>query len=201
MSSLFDVRKQLTFYGSYHSHPINVFIHIFGVPALLWSALVLAARIPLPAFLPTPHHIFNEYLAFELNTPALVTAFYLVYYTILDPVAAALYAPQMLLSLLTATAYAYRSDATRNAVIVQAVSWIAQFVGHGLAEGRAPALLDNILGAFVLAPFFVHLELLFKLGYRPELQKQLQNAVGKEISRLRKEKADQRRAERKKAMS
>lgn len=26
------------------------------------------------------------------------------------------------------------------------VSWIAQFMGHGLAEGRAPALLDNLLG-------------------------------------------------------
>jgi 2-hydroxy fatty acid dioxygenase len=24
------------------------------------------------------------------------------------------------------------------------LSWVAQFMGHGLAEGRAPALLDNL---------------------------------------------------------
>jgi uncharacterized membrane protein YGL010W len=52
----------------------------------------------------------------------------------------------MILSLLSATAYAHRPDGIRNAVIVQFFSWIAQFLGHGLAEGRAPALLDNILG-------------------------------------------------------
>lgn len=52
----------------------------------------------------------------------------------------------MVLSLLTATAYAYRPDGIRNAIIIQVVSWVAQFLGHGLAEGRAPALLDNIVG-------------------------------------------------------
>lgn len=43
-------------------------------------------------------------------------------------------------------AYAHRPDGIRDAVIVQLVSWIAQFLGHGLAEGRAPALLDNVIG-------------------------------------------------------
>jgi uncharacterized membrane protein YGL010W len=57
-----------------------------------------------------------------------------------------LYAPQMAVSLLTATAYAHRPDGIRDAIIVQVISWIAQFLGHGLAEGRAPALLDNIVG-------------------------------------------------------
>tara|TARA_R110002060_G_scaffold15981_3_gene22217 strand:- start:292 stop:486 length:195 start_codon:yes stop_codon:yes gene_type:complete len=31
--------------------------------------------------------------------------------------------------------------ATKISVLVHAVSWIAQFVGHGKFEGRAPALL------------------------------------------------------------
>lgn len=52
----------------------------------------------------------------------------------------------MILSLLSATAHSYRPDGIRDAIIVQVVSWIAQFLGHGLAEGRAPALLDNIVG-------------------------------------------------------
>lgn len=121
----------------------------------------------------------------------------------------------MILSLLSATAYASRPNGIRDAVIVQVVSWVAQFLGHGLAEGRAPALLDNIVGgrshalyerltahdickAFVLAPFFVHLELLFMLGYRPELQRQLKSDIGMEIARLRREQAEKRRAAQKK---
>lgn len=55
------------------------------------------------------------------------------------------------------------------------------------------------LKALVLAPFFVHLELLFMLGYRPELHKQVKNGVGVEIAKLRKEQAERRRAAGKKA--
>lgn len=29
-------RLQLTFYGAYHDHPINVVIHMIFVPAILW---------------------------------------------------------------------------------------------------------------------------------------------------------------------
>jgi len=69
------------------------------------------------------------------------------------------------------------------------VSWIAQFIGHGAFEGRAPALLDNLVQAFVLAPFFVFMEFLFKFGYRPELQRRVNDAVEKEIKRVKAEKA------------
>ncbi|KAG1907491.1 uncharacterized protein F5891DRAFT_374127 [Suillus fuscotomentosus] len=197
--SLFDVRKQLTFYGSYHSNPINILVHIFGVPAILWSSLLLATRIQTPAFLPVFRYTFNEYLSFDLNTSAVVAAIYLGYYIILEPFAALLYAPQIVLLLLTATAHAHRPDGIRDAIIVQVISWIAQFLGHGLAEGRAPALLDNIVGALVLAPFFVHLELMFMLGYRPALHKQLQNDIGIEIAKMRKAQGDKRRLAKKKA--
>lgn len=73
-------------------------------------------------------------------------------------------------------------------IIVEVFSWGMQFVGHGFFEKRAPALLENLVQgtsscalvaprqwcavwegpslscvALVLAPFFVHLELLFAL--------------------------------------
>jgi uncharacterized membrane protein YGL010W len=54
------------------------------------------------------------------------------------------------------------------------------------------AHLNN--SAVVLAPFFVHLEILFALGYRPEMHKQLNNEIGKEITKLRKAQGDKRRA-------
>ncbi|KAJ7774235.1 hypothetical protein DFH07DRAFT_952491 [Mycena maculata] len=207
---LFDVQTQLTFYGAYHSNRINILIHMIFVPVLLVlpafqlsvldsntlsrSFQVMASSIPVPSFLPAIHQSFSQHLVFDLNYPAIHAALYIVYYFTLEPVAALLYTPQMVLSLLTATAYSRASGHIATAGMLHAAAWVAQFLGHGLAEGRAPALLDNILGAVVLAPFFVHLEILFGLGYRPQMHKQLNNEIGKEIAKVRKAKGDQRRA-------
>jgi len=69
------------------------------------------------------------------------------------------------------------STTNKIAIGVEIGAWIAQFIGHGAYEGRAPALLDNLVQAFVLAPFFVFMEVLFYFGYRPELQKRVNDAV------------------------
>ena len=42
--------------------------------------------------------------------------------------------------------------ATKVSVLVHAISWIAQFVGHGKFEGRAPALLVSY-HLFSISPF------------------------------------------------
>ncbi|KAL2935313.1 putative endoplasmic reticulum membrane protein C16E8.02 [Bienertia sinuspersici] len=50
----------------------------------------------------------------------------------------------------------------------QLICWTAQFIGHGVFEKRAPALLDNLVQAFLMAPFFVLLEALHEFfGYEP----------------------------------
>lgn len=105
----------------------------------------------------------------------------------MEPVAGAILTP----ILVGATAYGnhltstYGMTANKWAGAVFLVSWLAQFVGHGKFEGRAPALLDNIIQAFVLAPFFVFFELLFALGYRPDLKKRIDKAVEEEIRKYR----------------
>lgn len=53
---------------------------------------------------------------------------------------------------------------------------------------------DDSVSAIVLAPFFVHLEILFKLGYRPAMFRQLQSDVGVEIAKFRKTEGDKKRA-------
>lgn len=67
-------------------------------------------------------------------------------------------------------------------------SWIAQFIGHGAFEGRAPALVDNLLQAIFLAPMFVWLEILFAFGYRPELQSRVAKQVEAEVAKFKQEK-------------
>lgn len=65
--------------------------------------------------------------------------------------------------------------ATELSVFV--ISWIFQFVGHGVFEKRKPALLDNLVQSLVLAPYFVLFEVLFKLGYMPQLRDQLEHDI------------------------
>ena len=105
----------------------------------------------------------------------------------LEPVAGGLLAPL----LLGATAYAKHLTATYGATAnhwsigIHVMSWLAQFVGHGVFEGRAPALLDNIVQALFLAPFFVWMEVLFFFGYRPELKGRVDKAVEHEVLKFR----------------
>jgi uncharacterized membrane protein YGL010W len=139
--------------------------------------------IPLPSWLTVPN--------LPLNLATIATILYSGFYILLEPVAGSILAP----ILFSITAYAKHltdkgsSLTGRTALAVHIVSWIAQFIGHGAFEHRAPALLDNLIGAGVLAPFFVWMEVLFKLGYRPELAARVEVMVQKEIAKFKAAKA------------
>lgn len=108
----------------------------------------------------------------------------------MEPVAGALLAP----ILIGSTAFAnhltstYGSTANQWAGAINIACWLAQFVGHGKFEGRAPALLDNLVQAIFLAPFFVWFEILFTLGYRPDLKRRVDSAVEQEIQKFKRNK-------------
>ena len=78
---------------------------------------------------------------------------------------------------------------TSAAAAVHVICWALQFLGHGQLEGRAPALLDNLFQAIFLAPLFVWMEILFSLGYRPELRARTARRVEEEIRRWKEGKA------------
>ncbi|KAK4507432.1 hypothetical protein PRZ48_001167 [Zasmidium cellare] len=180
-----NLEKQLLFYGAYHHDPVNVGIHIIFVPILLLTGFLFATNTPA---LPTPDWLTVPYLPLNLGT--ITCTLYSSLYILMEPVAGAMLAP----ILLGGTAYAnhltstYGMKANYIAIGVHIVSWLVQFVGHGVFEGRAPALLDNLVQAIFLAPFFVWLEVLFMLGYRPELKARLDSNVEKEIAKFRSEK-------------
>jgi len=50
---------------------------------------------------------------------------------------------------------------------IHAVSWIAQFVGHGFYEKRKPALFENIF-LTMNAPVFINIEIMNYFGYKKE---------------------------------
>ncbi|OBZ76370.1 putative endoplasmic reticulum membrane protein C16E8.02 [Grifola frondosa] len=188
LSGLFNINKQITFYGAYHSQSVNVLIHLVFVPVLLWTFQVMASQLPVPSFIPPVHLVLNEYLTFDLNWSAIHAGIYLLYYFLLEPTAALLYVPQMTLSLLTATTFSYKPDALTTAALVHLGSWAAQFAGHYLAEGRQPALIDNLIevspATLLLLRVSAH-----ALGYKPALRKSIQADTAAEIARVKAAKA------------
>lgn len=88
--------------------------------------------------------------------------------------------------------FLYSADPKNSTIIaggIFTIAWILQFIGHGKFEGRAPALLDNLMQALLLAPLFVWLELLFFFGYRKELQQRVEKQVENNIAKFRAERS------------
>lgn len=90
---------------------------------------------------------------------------------LLDRKAGSLAGLLCLLCWISSSSLAYRlgfSLAWKVVLAAQLFCWTGQFIGHGVFEKRAPALLDNISQAFLMAPFFVLLEVLqMFFGYEP----------------------------------
>lgn len=117
------------------------------------------------------------------NAAAAGFAAYTAYYTALDAGAglswgACVAAP----SWLAATAWAAaRPNAPLEALAVHLAAWAVQVgVGHALIEERRPALVDALSQSLVLAGLFAWFELLFALGYRPQLRAAVEAGVEKD---------------------
>ncbi|ORX56996.1 DUF962-domain-containing protein [Hesseltinella vesiculosa] len=187
VSDLFNLKKQLVQYGSYHNNKANVAIHMIFVPTILWTVMVFFAKSGQVLAVPASAKWLK---AVGPNAAFLATATITSYYAILDPIAAALYSPVLYGMLYTATQFQRTNpNANKIALAIHAISWIFQFLGHGVAEKRKPRLMDNFMQAMVSAPYFVWFELLFSLGYRPKLYKTVMSEVEQNVAAFRAEEA------------
>lgn len=156
-------------YGSYHAHPTNIYIHIVFVPVLMFTMMSLGANVSLPLPL-----VPSEYA----NLSTVTAAVYGLGYILLAPIPGTLLAPYVLVqSLVGSYCVGHIDRFNMYAAAVQVVSWLLQFVGHGVFEKRAPALLDNLSQALFLAPLFVWIEVLFMMGWNQELKLRLEGSV------------------------
>ncbi len=65
----------------------------------------------------------------------------------------------------------------KMALAIHVGGWVPQFIGHGIFERRAPALLDSLDQALLTAPLFIILEVFFFFGYRREFYKKMMKQV------------------------
>ncbi|KAB2067262.1 hypothetical protein E1A91_A09G218400v1 [Gossypium mustelinum] len=169
---LLDLENHFAFYGAYHSNPINILIHTLFVWPIFFTSLILFYFTP--AFYDLSQSgIFPSGInhALVLNYGSAFSIFLGLFYVVLDKKAGSLAALLCLACWVGASFIAAKlgySLAWKVVLVSQLLCWTGQFLGHGIFEKRAPALLDNLVQALLMAPFFVLLEVLQSLfGYEP----------------------------------
>jgi 2-hydroxy fatty acid dioxygenase len=167
MDNYFNLRKSFVFYGAYHNEYRNQIIHVVGIPTIFTTALHFASKVPIYG---------------GINLSDVTALFYATSFIKMEPVAGILYAP--LIFGMHYLANKTLAGHTSLAVALHVGGWIAQFIGHGFFERRAPALLDNLLQAVHAAVFFAWLEILFFCGYRPKLRKELDTLIAAEVKKF-----------------
>ena len=182
MGGMLDLEQQVGFYAQYHHNSVNKWIHIVCIPQLLWTGLVFMAytgafvSVPVGAGLP----------AVPVNGALVVAIVYALFYAALEPRAGVLYWPVLAVMVVSADLLVARvPNALAITLVWHAAAWIAQFIGHGIFERRAPALLDSLVQALLLAPLFAWLEVLFLFGYRPDLQRTIHDNAARDIAAYR----------------
>lgn len=174
------LEEGMAFYGAYHRHSWNKVIHVLFVPVIMWSVLVWAAYTgPLAA--PDLAGRLPVWFPLQLNLGFLLWLNYAAYYVYLEPLAGLSWAALVglpLLLLADAFQAGYAGRAWLVALGAHLLGWYMQLhPGHAVFEKRKPALMDGLVQSFLTAPLFVWMEVLFALGYRPELQERLESAV------------------------
>ncbi|GJN21424.1 hypothetical protein PR202_gb08896 [Eleusine coracana subsp. coracana] len=149
---LFDLEGHYAFYGAYHSNAVNVGIHeVFVWPIFLTGLMLLHLTAPFA------------------HAAGIGAAIYGAYYFLLDRRAGALAAFLCFLCWAVSGALATRLGFSVGWKVRGKgwYWWLSWSVGlcNSLAmefsrQKRAPALLDNLVQAFLMAPFFVLLEIL-----------------------------------------
>ena len=168
LENYFNLEKSFVFYGAYHNELRNKIVHIIFVPIIFTTILQFCSGIRLGSS------------SWSLTDAAAL--FYAVSFLKMDAVAGLAYAPVIYLMHQLATGPL--QNHTQVCIALNVFGWIMQFVAHALFEQRSPALLDNPTQAVHASVFFVWIEILFMLGYKPALAKSLQLQVDAEIRRL-----------------
>ncbi|XP_010459514.1 PREDICTED: uncharacterized endoplasmic reticulum membrane protein YGL010W [Camelina sativa] len=173
MMGLLDLEKHFAFYGAYHSNPINIVIHIIFVWPIVFTALLLLHSTT-PIFDPSQLGVSQSLTldgVLRFNLGFIFTLVYALFYICLDKKSGFVAALMCFSCWVGSSLLAVQlgpSLSFKVGLASQLLCWTGQFVGHGMFEKRAPALLDNLVQAFLMAPFFVLLEVLQSVfGYEP----------------------------------
>ncbi len=156
--------REMAFYTAYHQENTNVWIHVFGVPLITFTAFVPLAWLELFSVggvsitAATLLYLYSVqyYLRTDLLFGGIATLLY----------GALLYAAHL------AAAQGYAAGIAIFAA-GQIIGWTSQIYGHLHYEGNKPAFFESIYQSFISAPLFIIADLCFHFGIKSELQDEI----------------------------
>jgi len=162
--------EMLTCYAAAHQHPVNVLVHMVGIPAIMLGALIPMTWLSFEIF------------GVSISLAHLMVVGFFLFYMTLDRLFAIVFlVGGLLLALLAGHLGEYpRGAAWQLAAGLFFGGYAAQFVGHAI-EKSMPVLVKHPIQANLAAPFFTVVELFKFAGLREDLF----NAVQDEIAARR----------------
>jgi len=135
-------------YAADHQHPANQSLHVFCVPAIVWSILALLYVIPTPQFWRDP---LPSEGVFAAVAAAMALFFWLRLSWTLGIGSLLLTAASLWLAATLAGAFGSLS-LLWIAIAVFVIAWIGQFIGHHI-EGRRPSFFTDLVYLLIGPPW------------------------------------------------
>lgn len=163
-----SLTEQLSNYAKYHRDPRNIFTHLFGIPIIVFSVVIIMSR----------PHLFSIYDV--AVTPAVLAAVAAVAYYFALRISFG-FIMAVILSVFVVLAAPIAQVSIQSwlgwGFALFLVGWIIQFIGH-YYEGKKPAFVDDLVG-LIIGPLFVVAEILFGLGLYKNLKLEVEQQAGK----------------------
>jgi uncharacterized membrane protein YGL010W len=160
----------LTSYASAHQRPFNIFVHMIGIPTIMFGVLIPLTWVGVDAG------------GVTINLAHVAMFGFFIFYMTLDKSIAVVFLIFSMLIAWVAGRIGAMPLATSGTIAIVAFfgGYAAQFMGHAV-EKSMPVLIKHPIQANLAAPFFTAVEIFKLLGLRDELF----NEVQRQISRRR----------------
>ena len=168
-------------YGKFHNNIVNKLIHIVFIPTIVFCVFGIGHYYPIADI-----NCVYEKLDVGLLMMLILPLVYIYVEPVSGIITTVVFHTMYYFSLQHWKVHRDDKDYFQGLsyfwflVSLKAFSWIMQFLGHGVFERRAPALMSNIFSALV-APDFVVIEILYTLGYNKKQIEECQVEIDKDI--------------------
>lgn len=154
----------LTGYVAAHRHPINVVVHMIGIPTIM-----LGIFIPLS-------WASVEIGEIRISLAQFVVIGFAIFYMTLDVVFGLVFLVIGIAIAALASIVGSMPGSGIIAIVAFVGGWLAQFIGHAI-EKSVPVVLQHPIQAHLAAPFFVVVELFKFAGLRDSLFNDVQSRL------------------------
>lgn len=158
--------EMLTGYAAAHRHPVNVAVHMVGIPVIMFGVLIPLTWVTIGID------------GFEASLAWLVVAGFFLFYMTLDALFALVFLAFALVMTWLAGLVGDLPIRVSGSIAAAAFvgGYLAQFIGHAI-EKSPPVILKHPVQANLAAPFFTVVEAFKLLGLRDELFVEIQKRI------------------------